>query len=173
VYAFPDDEGNYTGSAPGQTNVDASRPGPGFAAPDAPTYIITYVEMLFTKAEALFKTGSPEAEVKATLLEAVTASLEKFDVSDESWLQAYEDKIGLLSGESLFEEIMTQKYIATFYQTEAYHSWRRTGYPIIPPNPVGLTNEIPRRFLYPTSELVYNQNVPKGVSLVDRVWWDE
>ena len=69
---------------------------------------------------------------------------------------------------------MTQKYIATFYQPEAYHSWRRTGFPVIPPNPLGAEDEIPRRFPYTSLEMTYNnENVPKGVTITDRVWWDE
>jgi len=173
VYAKPDDDGNYTGSAPGQADVTASRPGTAFTAPDAPTYIITYVEMLFTMTEAMLKTGTDEPGIRTLLLEAVMASLDKFNVTDQAWLDYYGQKISLLTGEELFEEIMTQKYIATFYQPEAYHSWRRTGYPVILPNPAGQTGEIPRRFLYSTSELVHNQNVPKGISITDRVWWDE
>ena len=173
TYALPDDNGEFTGSTPGQTNVNASRPGPAFAAPDAPTYIVTYVEMLFTKAEALLKTGADESLVRSTLAEAVTASLAKFAVADETWLQGYAEKVGQYSGETLFEEIMTQKYIATFYQPEAYHSWRRTGYPVLLPNPGGQTSGIPRRFVYPISEQVYNQNTPTGFTIMDPVWWDE
>ncbi len=173
MYALPDASGNYSGSAPGQTDVNASRPGLAFTAPDAPTYIITYAEMLFTKAEALLKTGTADAEVRSVLLEAVTGSLKKFEVTDQDWLAAYGQKLGQLEGEELFAEIMVQKYIASFYQPEAYHSWRRTGYPVIPPNPSGQISVIPRRFLYPISEQVYNYNTPKGKNLTDPVWWDE
>jgi len=173
VFATTDESGNYSGSAPGQANGAASKPGTAFASPDAPSYLITYVEMLFTKAEALLKTGADETEVKSVLLDAVSASLAKFNVTDQAWLDAYASHIDSLTGESLFEEIMLQKYIATFYQPEVYHSWRRTGYPVIPPNPVGATGEIPRRFPYSIYEVVYNHNVPKGISITDRVWWDE
>jgi hypothetical protein len=172
VYSAPDANGEYVGSTPGQTNVAASRPGVAFAAPDAPTYLITYVEMLFTKAEALYMTGAPLEEVREVLGEAVAASLEKFGVMDGDWMNAYRDRVVQVTGEELLEEIMTQKYIATFYQPEAYHSWRRTGYPVIPPNPVGQMDEIPRRFPYPATEMVWNPNTPTGISITDRVWWD-
>lgn len=173
VFATLDDTGGYSGSLPGQANIAASKPGPAFAAPDAPTYIITYVEVLFTRAEAMLQTGQAESDAKNELLLAVSMSLEKFNVTDTAWLNEYSQGLSGLSGEALFEEIMKQKYIATFYQPEAFQSWRRTGYPVIPPNPAGATDEIPRRFLYPTSELVYNQNMPKGITITDRVWWDE
>jgi len=172
VFALPDNDGNFTGSMPGQANGAASKPGPAVAAADAPTYVITYTELLFIKAEAMFITGYEENEVKIVLLEAVSASLDQFGTVDTDWLESYSGQIMDLTGDALFAEIMTQKYIATFCQPEAYHSWRRTGYPVLTPNPNGATNEIPTRFPYPISELVYNQNVPTGVSVTDRVWWD-
>jgi hypothetical protein len=172
VFALPDVEGNYTGSSPGQANSYASKPGPAVAASDAPTYIITYAELLFIKAEAMFQTGHDETEVKKALTESVGASLEQSGVKDEDWLSSYKNKILDLSGNELLEEIMTQKYMATFCQPEVYHSWRRTGYPVLTPNPNGATNEIPTRYPYPISEQVYNQNMPPGIRITDRVWWD-
>jgi len=172
VYALPDKNGDYTGSVPGLANVNASMPGAAVAAPAAPTYVISYAELLFIKAEAMLKTGHSENEVKAVLREAVGASLAMHGVTDEDWLTAYGDKVAGIQGEHLYREIMTQKYIATFCQPETFHSWRRTGYPVIPPNPNGATSEIPRRFPYPLTEMVYNPNTPKGLTLTDRVWWD-
>ena len=32
---------------------------------------------------------------------------------------------------------------------------------------------IPRRLLYPESELERNKNTPKGVLLTDKLWWDK
>jgi hypothetical protein len=173
VFAYPDETGDYVGSFPGQTNVAASTPGEAVSDPDSPTLLITYVELLFIKAEALYKTGSAADEVRTALLDAVSASLDKFGLSEEGWLDDLQAYVASLEGEALFEEIMIQKYIATFYQPEAFHSWRRTGYPIIPPNPAGQTSEIPRRFPYPITEMVWNPNIPTGVKITDRVWWDE
>jgi len=173
VYAMPDNNGEYTGSEPGSGNTEASEPGVAVAAPDAPSYFITYVEVLFIKAEALFKTGQNETDVKEALLSAVAASLEKNGVMDETWFAGYSDDVNTLIGDDLYKEIMTQKYIATFYQPETYHSWRRTGIPELIPNPNGATTQIPRRFLYPSSEQLYNPNTPAGIQITDRVWWDE
>jgi len=173
VFAFPDNNGEYTGSLPGSGNANASWPGPAIIAPDAPTYYITYSEMLFTKAECMFMLGYVESEVKQMLVDAVESSLLKYDVFDVDWMTGYTEMVDGLSGEGLFEEIMTQKYIATFGQLETYHSWRRTGIPYIPPNPGGAVDEIPRRFPYSVEEQLYNPNMPTGVSITDRVWWDE
>jgi hypothetical protein len=174
VYAYPSDTlGNYSGSEPGSGNTQVSTPGPAVAAPDAPSYFITYAELLFIKAEAMLKTGQNEAEVKDVLVEAVTASLDKYGVMDSIWVTNYADQISSLAGDELFEEIMIQKYIATFYQPEAYHSWRRTGIPELTPNPSGATTDIPLRFPYPSSEQALNPNTPVGISITDPVWWDK
>jgi hypothetical protein len=173
VYALPDENGGYTGSQPGSGNMNASPPGLAVAAADALSYFITYVELLFIKSEAQFMTGQDENSVKETLLLAVSKSLEKNEVMDTTWFSGYTDHVNSLKGDELYKEIMTQKYIATFYQPEAFHSWRRTGMPELTPNPNGATTEIPRRFPYPMSEQLYNPNTPTGIEITDRVWWDQ
>jgi len=174
VYAYPDDNEEYTGSVPGSGNASASWPGPAVAEAESPTYLITYVELLFMKAEIIYQTGNDEIQVREILIQAVTESLDKLSVYDESWLAEYASSIADLQGIDLFEEVMTQKYIATFYQPEVYHSWRRTGFPLIPLNPNGAEGQIPRRFPYSSYEQSFNkENVPQGVSITDRVWWDE
>jgi len=174
VFAYPDANDEYTGSEPGSANTEASRPGFAVADAESPTYLMTFVECLFMKAEIIYQIANDENQVREILIQAVTESLNKFGVYDETWLSEYSDSVENLTGEDLFEEIMTQKYIATFYQAESYHSWRRTGYPVIPPNPLGAEDEIPTRFPYTSLEMTYNnENVPKGVTITDRVWWDE
>jgi hypothetical protein len=173
VYAYPDIYGEYTGSEPGTGNDKASSPGIAVAIAEAPTYFITYVEVLFIKAESMFKLGEDESVVKDILIDAVSNSLDKNGVMDTEWLANYSDYVSTLSGEDLFREIMIQKYIATFCQPETFHSWRRTGIPELVPNPNGATPEIPRRFPYSTGEQLYNPNTPTGISITDRVWWDE
>jgi len=174
IYAYPDDQGKYTGSVPGSGNTAASRPGPAVADAESPTYIITYVELLFMKAEIIYQIGNDENQIRELLLLAAAESLDKLSVYDEAWLTAYSSAIVNLQGSELLEELLTQKYIATFYQPEAYHSWRRTGFPVIPPNPNGAEDEIPRRFPYTSFEMAFNgENVPQGVTITDRVWWDE
>nr|NQU91646.1 SusD/RagB family nutrient-binding outer membrane lipoprotein [Bacteroidota bacterium] len=174
VYAYPNYNDEYTGSIPGSGNSTASKPGSAVADAESPTYVITFVEILFMKAEIMYQTGNNENQVKEVLIQAVSESLDQFDVYNEDWLTEYTSSIENLQGNDLFEELMTQKYIATFYQPEVYHSWRRTGFPVIPPNPVGAEAEIPRRFPYSSFELVFNkENVPQGITITDRVWWDE
>ena len=91
--------------------------------------------------------------------------------------------------EKALEQINTEYYIHTFCnEYEAFANWRRTGYPKLTPSqnaasyPNNVTNgEIPRRFIYPTSEITanpvnYNDAVKRlsgGDKMTSRVWWDK
>ena len=93
------------------------------------------------------------------------------------------------SFEKALEQINTEYYIHTFCnEYEAFANWRRTGYPKLTPArnaasyPNNVTNgEIPRRFIYPTSEITanpvnYNDAVKRlsgGDKMTSRVWWDK
>jgi hypothetical protein len=93
----------------------------------------------------------------------------------------------LVPGREL-EEINTQYWIASFLNgPEAFANFRRSGYPLLPPNPYGQPNnpDVPngtfiRRLGYPTSELSVNaENVSAAVAtmgpdkLSTKVWWDK
>jgi len=175
VFVTPDGNGEYTGSAAGSGNADASEPGPAIAGATAPTYFATYMEMLLIKAECQYETGVDEATVKETLLMALEESLNKYGVFNQDYVDGYEQQwLSTLSGEDLKKEIITQKYISLCYQSEVYNDFRRTDNIMdILPNPNGFENDFPRRFPYSTDELTYNSNVPSGVTIMDRVWWDQ
>ncbi len=169
----------------GQTNVSSI--GSFYSAPDAPVTWISYAEAKFLEAEATLFTGGA-ALAQPVLHDAVRASMEKLGVDDiaiDAYLFNLVDLAALVSEEAAHEQIMTQKYIASFLSVEAYHDWRRTGYPDISPvdPPAGQVqpelSEIPRRFPYPTNEFQYNADnvantgVLRGYdSMTFRVWWD-
>ena len=57
-------------------------------------------------------------------------------------------------------QILTQKYFAFFQNSgqEAYFNYRRTGVPVFHAGPgTGNSNIIPKRWLYPTTENLYNK----------------
>ena len=173
VFALPDGNGEYTGSEVGSGNADVSLPGPAIAGATAPTYFVSYQELLFIKAECQLETGAGDAAVRATLVEALEASLEKYGVYDAAYVTGYEAGLAAASGAALRTEIFTHKYIALCYQMEAFNDWRRSANLIgLSPNPVGAINTIPRRFPYPTDEVVYNPDNTPIVQISDRVWWD-
>jgi hypothetical protein len=165
----------YKGADWGSGGEDASLPGPAYAAEDSPTPFITYAECLFIKAECEFKTGVAESQVRATLIQAVSASMDKWGVLNPLYIAAYDSVIQLYTGNVLYKEIMIQKYIALYHQAEAFNDWRRTENIIeLFPNPLptAVRNEIPRRFPYSTDEKNYNSNTPDVADIWVRVWWD-
>jgi len=68
---------------------------------------------------------------------------------------------------------LTQKYIATTGNNQAYADYRRTGLPVMVPHPNGSLSAIPTRFPYAQGEITYNgANVP-SVQISDKLWWDQ
>lgn len=79
----------------------------------------------------------------------------------------------LLKGdtEHKIKQIIVQKYLTYYmqYPFDAYYEYRRTGYPVLPINPLTNRNtekdKIPVRWMYPTKEFDYNkENVDNAVA---------
>jgi hypothetical protein len=142
--------------------------GPYFASISAPVTLFSYSEQKFIEAEANFRLGNTAAAATA-LGEGVVANMAMTGVDTASavtYIAAH-----VTGTTNLEETIMYEKYIALFLQPEAWTDWRRTGYPILTPNVSG--REIPRRFIYPTSERLYNPNTPQTSTLYSpRLFWD-
>ncbi|MFM7854171.1 MAG: SusD/RagB family nutrient-binding outer membrane lipoprotein, partial [Flammeovirgaceae bacterium] len=90
---------------------------------------------------------------------------------------------GTLSGTQAqqLSQILTQKYIALFTQSESWVDYRRTGVPTLTPPSTVIKNEanpngdVPRRLPYPISERLFNAaNIPtQSPSLqTPRLWID-
>lgn len=166
--------GAYYGAPPGNPVDGASNPGPGIAANNAPTQFITYAELEFIKAEAHAALGH-SGPAKDAFKAALAASLDQYGVTNNEWLQAYSAAIDAIPDNMLMKAIMTEKWISLTYRTESFTDWRRTGYPVLSPNPMAATQKIPRRFPYPTDALTYNPNTPDlgPAPLYEKVWWDK
>ncbi len=159
----------YFGSASGEGNTDASIFGANYSSADSPVLLISFTELQFIKAEALFQTSNlPGA---ATAYNAgLKASLTKEGVYDATWYAANT----LTAATITLEKIMNQKYLSSFLQIETFTDWRRTGFPTLTLATGAFTTEIPRRYPYPSLERLYNgANMPKGITIVNRVWWDK
>tara|TARA_R110002073_G_scaffold336208_1_gene530907 strand:+ start:39571 stop:40953 length:1383 start_codon:yes stop_codon:yes gene_type:complete len=166
-YVAQDGDGNYTGSDPGSQNEAASWPGPDVAADDASVKLMTYSELKFIEAEALFMLG--QAGAQEAYEAAVAASvLRVTGDANTAWL---DDNI---NGVPVSQElILTQKYIDGFGTNQPYADWRRTGIPTLAPVPGSVIPNTPTRFPYAQSELDYNTaNVP-AVVISDKLWWDQ
>lgn len=173
VYAEPMPGGEYEGFLPGSTTKGAgSWIGDMFTKADAIVPFITYAEIKFIEAEAQFSKSSPDLAAAATAYnDAVKGSLAQFGLVDAVWEAA---NAAETAGTISLETIMKGKYIATFLQDETFSDWRRHSSLFDLDLAAGAaTSEIPRRFPYPQSEREYNnENMPQGVTLTDRVWWD-
>jgi hypothetical protein len=77
-----------------------------------------------------------------------------------------------LTTANAMQRIMEEKSMADFLSFENYNDWRRTGYPVLSPV-TGASSAIPRRMLYPESELLTNPQPQQSALLTDRVWWDK
>lgn len=173
VYAKPNANGDYEGLEPGATsNKGKSEIGNWFAKKDAIVNLITYPEIKFIEAEAQLTKPSPDKAAAATAYnDAVKASLAKYGVSNTEW----ESRNASETAKTItIEKIMKAKYIATFLQDETFSDWRRHSDIFnLKLAAKAKTNAIPRRLPYPQSEQEYNkENVPQGVKITDRIWWD-
>lgn len=161
-YAEQDDSGTFT---------SRSRMGPFYASINSPVPFITFTECKFIEAEALFRTGNPSEAYRA-YREAVRSSLDRTGVSSAD-ADAFLAQASVDPGVAnlTLNDIMTQKYVAMYTQSESFTDWRRTELPALTPTVTG--KEIPRRFPYPQSERLYNDaNMPDGLTINSRVWWD-
>ena len=152
---------------------------------NSPINIMTYAQVLFAEAEAA-KLGWTTGNAKALYEAAVKASLQQWMGSGYTEA-AYTTYIAqpnvAYSDASAIERIATQRWIALFNQgTEAWSSWRRTGYPVLKPtaNTLNGGTEIPRRLAYPVTETTLNaKNYAEVIARqgpdtqYTRVWWDK
>jgi hypothetical protein len=97
--------------------------------------------------------------------------MEKLGISNANII-TYLGSRGILTSGNALQLIMEEKSIANYLSIENFNDWRRTGYPAISKVPNALT-DIPRRFLYPQSEMIANPQPVQSATLADRVWWDK
>lgn len=140
-------------------------------------------EVYLLRAEAAFADITAEDENELYRL-GIETSMEQYEVDAAEIADFLSQPVGTLNGtdEEQFEQIVTQKYIAMFFQhDQGWAEMRRTGYPIhwIGSDPGVTGGEVPRRLTYPNDEyLKNNDNASEaaarigGDDLMTRVWWD-
>jgi len=187
------DSGYYIGmpngleaGAAGAWGTRASRLGPQVFAADQPSYIMTYAEFSFIKAEAAERGWIPGGAAAAATYynEGITASMEQWGVAPAA-ITTYlaQARIVYQGGATGLRQIALQKWIALFTQGfEAWSEWRRTGYPNLTPalNARTANGEIPRRVIYPQTEQSFNlQHLQAAITaqggsdaLTQRLWID-
>jgi len=169
AYAATDTSGEYTGAPVNSVlgDGDYSEIGAGIATATNAVPLVTYVEVKFLEAEAALR-GGDDARATAAYIEAISASLDQYGVSDSTF------SANLEAVESVtMEDVMMQKYVALFSQVEPYNDWRRTGIPALSPNPDGDVASIPVRFPAVLDERVNNPNATIVTDITSPVWWDK
>ena len=149
-----------------------------FAQASSPGVLMSYAELMFTKAEAALD-GDISGDAQAFMEAGIEASFDQYGLTVP---EGYADQLGGATKES----IMTQKWLALFGQgIEAWTELRRTGYPVLPtPDPrAQFENDgvLPTRMQYPSTEYSLNgSNVDAGASLnggpdnmQTELWWVE
>jgi hypothetical protein len=168
----PASGGPYKGrtiGAPLGVLTEYSYPTDYYAGASAYNYIVNYSEAQFLAAEATFiKSGAAAAE--PIYQAAVTNHMKKLGVAQGD-ITTYLASRGSLTAGNALQRIMEEKSIANFLNEENFTDWRRTGFPLLTKVQGGLS-DIPRRLLYPQSEILTNPQPQQSAALTDRVWWD-
>src|SRR6056297_595269 len=150
----------------------------GWAMADAPSQIVTYEENMLTLAEAGFRAaGFDEGLNRLNAYRQYLNGggyLTNVDASDVQYLDyetadfqvgGMENADGISADDALLREILEERYVTFFGQIESFNDTRRTEneenvrVPITP----NVGSELPQRFLYPTTEIDRNNNVPNPV----------
>ncbi|WP_268035994.1 SusD/RagB family nutrient-binding outer membrane lipoprotein [Algoriphagus sp. PAP.12] len=190
VYADPtENRGDYVGMTYGISearagaisNSDVSFLGETLRAQDAPNYIYTSAQVLFSMAEAVER-GWISGDAEDLYYQGIEASLDQYGVA-----AGYDDYIAnswvKFDSSKAMEQILTQKWIANFLNGyESWSEWRRTGFPTLTPaeDALNTSGEIPVRQAYPLFEVNLNSTnydavvARQGADDLDtHVWWDK
>ena len=162
-------------------NEEVSLPANRIIEPGFPSFLQTYEEVLFLKAEAAAR-GWLTDDPAALYREAVSASLSHWGVS-ASAIESYLNQPEVAFDEVNFRKsIGDQKWFALYLQgMESWAEWRRLDYPELIKAPDAASGrEIPRRKGYPITEISLNlESYNAAVSrqgpdeMSTRVWWDK
>ncbi|MCR6722537.1 MAG: SusD/RagB family nutrient-binding outer membrane lipoprotein [Chitinophagaceae bacterium] len=147
--------------------------------------VMNAAEVTLFRAEAA-NAGITSENAQAMFETGIQLAMSQYGVSSGNITTYLASPSGILSGteEERMEQIIVQKWLATYYNTfEGYAEFRRTGYPRIwTGSNLGDTNgQIPRRLTYPIAESLRNGvNYAEAVSrlnggdvLTAKIWWDK
>jgi hypothetical protein len=152
-----------------------------------PSYIMTAAEVAFIQAEAANRGigGLTAAAAKGFYDNGVTLSITQWGgTAAEAAAYLAQPGVAYAGGATGLQQIGLQKWIALYTQsTEAWSEYRRTGNPAslkMGPKAYSDTPTIPRRFLYPVSEVSVNKaSLDAAIAAqgadgyYTRVWWDK
>ncbi len=145
-----------------------------YGSANSPVEFITYEELQFIAAEATLRNTGNFATAQQFFTAGITANMTKLGVAPAD-IATYEAAHGVLPTTSVANALLVlgnEEFTSLYLNPEAWTVWRRTGSPVLQP----ITgNQIPRRLLYPQSELSFNgANTPSGITLYSpTIFWDK
>ncbi|MEL6658782.1 MAG: SusD/RagB family nutrient-binding outer membrane lipoprotein [Bacteroidota bacterium] len=170
--------GHANGGTPSNLLADISNIGAYYMDADLDIPMMTYVEQLFLKAEAHWRLGQT-ADAEMAYADAIRTHMEQLSGNGELGTVISDTEItDYIAANPLggLGDLIEQKYIAGFLLSafESYNDYRRTGFPDdIQPAQNADVPVIPTRMIYTDTEINNNAaNVPAGITLESKVWWD-
>jgi hypothetical protein len=168
--------GGVRGSAPVNENNartvagEASKINPRFYSnpTNEPSIALGYAELQFILAEAVVR-GWIGGTADDYYRKGIQGSMLFYNI-DQPSITAYLQQSSIaLSPANALQNIITQKYIASFMNSgwQPFYEQRRTGFPVFDVSGAGVLNNkiIPKRWMYPETELRLNQqNVSEAIS---------
>ena len=159
----------------------------------APVFFVTAAQTQLLLAEARFRGWITAGTALQYFADGVRAHMDQLAAYDAGAAVSAVNRDTYVTANPLgagteLQQINTQYWIASFLNgPEAFANFRRSGFPVLTPNPYGQpTNpDVPngtfiRRITYPTSELSVNStNLNAAIAklgpdkLSTRVWWDK
>jgi len=148
----------------------------------APTYLMSYHELEFLKAEAYVRLNSLTNAADA-LKKGITAAFQKVNVGLSATAAAtyFDNVVNARFNANPLSEVMNQKYIAFFEEEsiEAYNDYRRLkamGNNVVILNNPKNTNQFPLRLTYGNSDVTTNTNIRQAYGdgtyvYNENVWW--
>ncbi len=146
-----------------------------FGGPTSNVEFIDYAEIQFILAEATLRTTGVGAAAQGYYSAGIQADMNKLGVSgaaQTAYLASFRGNILTLSTAQAIMQNAWQENLALYLNPESWTLWRRCNWNI---TPVSAGPGVPRRFLYPQSELNLNSaNVPAGATQYSPVvFWDK
>ncbi len=159
----------------------------------SPVFLVTAAQTNLLLAEARFRGWITTGTAAQYFSDGIAAHMDQmvtYDVNAAVPAAARDTYIAAnpLGAGTELQQINTQYWIASFLNgPEAFANFRRSGFPVLTPNPYGQPNnpDVPtgtfiRRLTYPTSELSVNTtNVNAAIAsqgadkLSTKIWWDK
>lgn len=139
---------------------------------NSPVDLIDYAETQFIAAEATLRTTGIGASAQTYYSNGIQADMGKLGVAAgaiTTFMTGSQGNILTLTAAQAIVQNAWQENVSLYLNPEAWALWRRCNWPLTPVTGAA----VPRRFLYPQSELNLNgANTPNATLFTPVVFWD-